>query len=67
MSSVSFGVPITVPNFDPIIAQAYMGDYLANVSVGGSLYLAWGDNRNVVHNDLYPSGRLDPDVCFAKL
>jgi len=67
VSSVSFGVPITLPNFDPIIAQAYMGDYLGNVSAGGHLYLAWGDNRNVVHNDLYPSGRLDPDVYFARL
>jgi hypothetical protein len=57
---------LTLPQFDPIIAPAYMGDYIANVSDGGHQYLAWGDNRDVVTNFLWPSGRHDPDVFFAK-
>jgi hypothetical protein len=36
------------------------------VSDGGHLYLAWGDNRDKVTNFLYPKGRNDPDVFFAK-
>jgi hypothetical protein len=54
------------PQFDPIIADAYMGDYIANVSAGGRQYLAWGDNRGIVKNPLWPSGRNDPDVYFAR-
>lgn len=59
------GVP-NLPQFDPIIANAYMGDYLANVSAGGHQYLAWGDNRDKVRNFLWPAGRNDPDVFFAR-
>jgi len=55
----------TAPQFDPIIASGYMGDYVANVSSGGSQYLAWGDNRDVVRNVLWPDGRQDPNVYFA--
>jgi hypothetical protein len=66
VSSQSFPGVLNVPNFDPIIAWGYMGDYIANVSDGGHLYLAWGDNRDVVTNFLYPNGRNDPDVFFAK-
>ncbi len=57
---------ITVPQFDPIIAWGYMGDYIANVADGSHLYLAWGDNRDKVVNQLWPSGRNDPNVYFAK-
>jgi hypothetical protein len=56
----------TAPQFDPIIAPGYMGDYIANVSVGGQSYFAWGDNRDVVTNALWPGGRHDPDVFFAR-
>lgn len=54
------------PQFDPVIATGYMGDYIANVATGGSLYLAWGDNRDIVKNALWTAGRNDPDVFFAK-
>ena len=43
-----------------------MGDYIANVSDGSHLYLAWGDNRDRVVNVLWPSGRNDPNVYFAR-
>src|ERR1700730_14819708 len=56
----------TLPQLDPALATAYMGDYIANVSVGGSQYFAWGDNRNIVTNFLWPQGRHDPDVFFAR-
>ena len=56
----------TVPQFDPIIAFAYMGDYIANVSDGSNVYMAWGDNRDTVVNSLWPSGRNDPNVYFAR-
>jgi hypothetical protein len=66
VSDQSFPGVLNVPNFDPLIAWGYMGDYVANVSDGGHLYLAWGDNRDKVTNFLYPKGRNDPDVFFAK-
>jgi hypothetical protein len=56
---------LTLPQFDPIIAPAYMGDYIANVSEGTHQYYAWGDNRDRVTDFLYPHGRNDPDVFFA--
>jgi hypothetical protein len=57
---------LTFPQFDPIIAFGYMGDYIANVSDGTHQYYAWGDNRDTVTDFLYPNGRADPDVFFAK-
>ncbi len=57
---------LTFPPFDPIIAFGYMGDYIANVSDGTHQYYAWGDNRDQVTDFLYPNGRADPDVFFAK-
>jgi hypothetical protein len=66
VTSVSFPGVFTAPQFDPIIAPGYMGDYIANVTDGRRTYLAWGDNRDVVKNFLWPSGRHDPDVFFAK-
>jgi hypothetical protein len=66
VTTVSSPGVVTVPNFDPIVAWGYMGDYIANVSDGSHLYFAWGDNRDIVTNGLWPHGRYDPDVFFAK-
>jgi hypothetical protein len=66
VTSQSFPGVFTFPGFDPIIGPTYMGDYIANVSDGTNQYFAWGDNRNTVTNFLWPQGRHDPDVFFAK-
>ena len=66
VTSVPFRGSLTIPQFDPIIAFGYMGDYIANISVGSHLYFAWGDNRDTVRNFMFPNGRNDPDVFFAK-
>jgi hypothetical protein len=29
-------------------------------------YFAWGDNRDHITNFLYPNGRNDPNVFFAR-
>jgi len=50
ITSRSFPGVFTVPQFDPIIAEGYMGDYLSSMSVGGRRYFAWGDNRDIVTN-----------------
>jgi hypothetical protein len=65
VTSVSSPGVFTDPQFDPIIAFGYMGDYIANVSDGTTRYYAWGDNRDTVTNFLWPQGRHDPDVFFA--
>ena len=65
-TSQPFRGTLTVPQFDPIIAFGYMGDYIANVGDGSRDYLAWGDNRGSVTDFLYPHGRNDPDVFFAR-
>jgi hypothetical protein len=65
ITTQAFPGVFTFPQFDPIIAFAYMGDYIASVSSGGHLFFAWGDNRDVVSNFLWPAGRHDPDVFFA--
>lgn len=56
----------TSPQFDPIIAPGYMGDYIANVTDGVNHYFSWADNRDVVKNLLWPRGRHDPDVFFSR-
>jgi hypothetical protein len=66
VNSQSFPGVYTLPQFDPIIAYTYMGDYIANVSDGTHQYLAWGDNRDSVSNFLWPQGRHDPNVYFAR-
>lgn len=66
VTSQSFRGSLTIPQFDPIIAPGYMGDYLANVNDGSHDYFAWGDNRDRVVNFMYPNGRNDPDVFFAR-
>jgi len=62
----SFPGVLNIQQFDPLIAPYYMGDYLANVSDGGRQYFAWGDNRDRVRNWLYPNGRHDPNIYFAR-
>jgi BNR/Asp-box repeat len=66
VTSVSFPGVFTDPQFDPILAFTYMGDYIANVSNGATRYFAWGDNRDTVTNFLWPQGRHDPNVYFAQ-
>ena len=66
VTTQSFPGTLTFPQFDPIIAFGYMGDYIANVSDGSHQYFAWGDNRDTVTNFMYPNGRADPDVFFAR-
>jgi hypothetical protein len=66
VTSQSFQGSLTIPQFDPIIAPGYMGDYIANVNDGSHDYFAWGDNRDRVVNFMYPNGRNDPDVFFAR-
>lgn len=56
----------TIPNFDPVIAPGYMGDYISNVSDGTHRYFVWGDNRDTITNFIWPNGRHDPNVYFAK-
>src|SRR5215467_3454185 len=66
VTTQSFPGTQTIPQFDPNIAFGYMGDYISNVSDGAHQYFAWGDNRDTVTNFLYPNGRADPDVFFAR-
>jgi hypothetical protein len=66
INTVSFVGVENSPPFDPFTAPTYMGDYIANVSDGSARYYAWGDNRDVVTNFLWPRGRNDPDVFFAR-
>jgi hypothetical protein len=66
VTTQSFPGTLTIPQFDPVIAFGYMGDYIANVSDGSHQYFAWGDNRDTVTDFLFPNGRADPDVFFAK-
>jgi hypothetical protein len=66
VSNRSFPGVLNIQQFDPLIAPYYMGDYLANVSDGTRQYFAWGDNRDRVRNWLYPGGRHDPNVYFAR-
>ncbi|HYM50540.1 MAG TPA: sialidase family protein [Candidatus Limnocylindrales bacterium] len=62
----SFPGVLNVPQFDPIIVPGYMGDYIASATDGSARYFAWGDNRDIVVNALWPQGRNDPNVYFAK-
>ena len=66
VTSQSFPGVYTVPQFDPLIVFGYMGDYIASATDGQHVYMAWGDNRDIVKDFLWPNGRNDPDVFFAK-
>jgi hypothetical protein len=46
-------------NFDPRIANNYMGDYNHLVADGTRFYMVWGDNRDLI------GMRNDPNVYFA--
>lgn len=59
----SFPVPQLNPNFDPLVADCYMGDYNWAISQT-RLNPAWGDNRRVVTTPGFPGGRPDPDAFF---
>jgi hypothetical protein len=65
VSDTSFPGVFNFPQFDPIIAPAYMGDYIAVASDGTHRYYAWGDNRDVITTPLWPQGRNDPDIYAA--
>ena len=65
--SAPFGVPVLSPNFDPIVAACYMGDYNFVVPNQTKLYTVWGDNRRVITTIGFPAGRPDPDVRFRKI
>jgi hypothetical protein len=67
ITTVAFPGDEDNPQFDPIVANTYMGDYIGNVSDGTHRYFAWGDNRETVTNFLWPQGRRDPDVFFARV
>jgi hypothetical protein len=66
VTTQSFRGSLTFPPFDPIIAFGYMGDYIGSTTDGTHQYFAWGDNRDTVTNFMWPQGRNDPDVFFAK-
>lgn len=65
INTVTFPGVNNLPQFDPLIAPAYMGDYIAITATTGHLYQAWGDNRDTTTNYLWPTGRHDPNVYFA--
>jgi hypothetical protein len=60
----SFPVPPINPNFDPRIAECYMGEYIAIAADALNFYYLWGDNRNTLVTANFPGGRPDPDVFF---
>jgi len=66
VTSQSFGIPQLNPNFDPNIANCYMGEYIGAVGDAHNFYYLWGDNRNTVTSAAWPAptGRPDPDVWF---
>jgi hypothetical protein len=70
VSDVSYPPPFTFPNSDPFIAPCYAGDYNGLFAgEDGTVYAAWGDNRD----DLLvngPAGQRhipDPNVYFRRL
>jgi hypothetical protein len=64
VSTVRFPVIQTNPNQDPVISNCYMGDYNNIISAGGTQYISWGDNRNVVKTTLGVEHQ--PDVFLAR-
>jgi uncharacterized repeat protein (TIGR01451 family) len=66
VSDVAFGVPPINPNFDPGVAQCYMGEYIAVAGDDRNFFYSWGDNRTTIFTAAFPApnGRLDPDVRF---
>jgi hypothetical protein len=70
VTDVSFDRPQTKPNFNPGVAQCYMGDYVFAVAAAPGLgdtafSMAWGDNR--LDGDPGTSGvQPDPDIRFER-
>ncbi len=60
VSDVSSAVPQLNPNFDPIIASCYHGDYDQQVQLGPFAYIPWSDDRNI------QNGHPDPDIWFER-
>jgi hypothetical protein len=60
LSTVAFPIIQTNPQQDPVISFCYMGDYNNIVSSGGTRFVTWGDNRNVVTTAAGPENQ--PDV-----
>ncbi len=73
VTDLSFDVPPTFGqrtssmNFDALRGICYMGDYNQMAAHEHFFYLAWGDNRNILKTENYPTGRPDPDVFFTKI
>jgi hypothetical protein len=65
VSNLSFPGVYTFPQFDPIIAFGYMGDYIGITTDGAHQYMAWGDNRDRTCDFLFPTCRNDPNVYSA--
>jgi hypothetical protein len=61
LTDVSSAVPPLSPNFDPIVATCYHGDYDQQVQDEASVYVQWSDDRNI------QNGHPDPDVWFEKV
>ena len=64
VTDVNFAPPPINPNFDPNIANCYMGEYIAVAADANNFYYLWGDNRNTLVTTAFPSGRPDPDIFF---
>ena len=62
-STVRFPIIQTNPNQDPVINNCYMGDYNSIAFAGGTQYISWGDNRNVVQTT--QGTEHQPDVFLA--
>ena len=60
ITDVSSDVPTLSPNFDPIVATCYHGDYDQQVQDGPFVYIQWSDDRNS------QNGRPDPDIWFER-
>jgi hypothetical protein len=60
VSDVSSLVPSLNPNFDPIVAACYHGDYDQQVQDNAFVYIQWSDDRNI------QNGHPDPDVWFER-
>lgn len=59
-AGVPFGVPQTNPNFDPAVANCYMGHYNHITADPAQFHMVWGDNRTITHT--HP----DPDVYYDR-
>ncbi|MBI3460675.1 hypothetical protein HY230_12070 [Candidatus Acetothermia bacterium] len=63
ISRRSFSPPTLKPNFDPLVASCYMGDYNWITADEKNFYVAWGDNRDRINS--LGETRPDPNVFVA--